>query len=96
MIHVTIVEDPEPNESESHEGSARCLKQFSSADRDYYRRRAEQEREAARKAAGCEARLAHEEMESMYRELGSADSTRIDPESAAELPAFPLNSKPAD
>ena len=90
MMHADIVEARGP------ESLGECVRQLSQADRDYFRRRAAQEAEAARAASCCEARLAHEALASAYRLLCSSRKAAADPHLASELSMFQFKPSPAD
>jgi hypothetical protein len=96
MMHAKIIEDPGPGRSEAAEALARCLEQLTLADRNYYRRRSNQEIEAARLASCCEARLAHQELAEAYQLLCGARECQGDPVLAPALSAFLFNPHPAD
>lgn len=96
MIHVNIVDDPGPCQAASNEMLERCTKRLSSAERDYFHRRAAQEAEAAQAASCTEARLAHEEMAEAYRLLCRSHKSSADPHLASELSAFLFNARPTD
>jgi hypothetical protein len=95
-MHAKILEAPEQIRAQSGERVVECVKRLSSADRDYYRRRALQEDEAATRAASCEARLAHSELAAAYRQLCRSDGAQLDPCLASELAMFRFNPRPAD
>lgn len=78
------------------ESLGECVAQLSEADRDYYRRRAAQETEAASESSCCEARMAHEELAAAYRLLCSTGQCQADPHLASELTMFQFNPKPTD
>lgn len=96
MMHAKILETPEPDRARSNEQFAECVKQLSSADRDFYRRRAVQEDEASARAVCCEARLAHEELAAAYRQLCRSNGASADPHRASELAMFRFNPRPVD
>lgn len=73
MMHANIVETRRP------EPLGECVRLLSQADRDYFRRRADEEAEAAIAASCCEARLAHEVLASAYRLLCSSRKGAADP-----------------
>ena len=90
MGHADIVE------TGRHESLGECARRLTEADRDYFRRRAAQEAEAAYAASCCEARLAHEELASAYRLLCSSRKAAADPHLASELSMFQFSASPAD
>lgn len=96
MMHAKIIDDAIPGRPEPAETLTRCLKQLSSADRDYFRRRSYQETEAARLASCCEARLAHEELAEAYQLLCGTRKCQDDQNLPATLPGFLFNPHPAD
>jgi hypothetical protein len=85
VIHAKIFEVPDREDPNCEDTLTQCVTRMSSADVDYYRRRADQEAEAARLAQCCEARLAHEQMAEAYRLLCRFRSTQDDPHLASEL-----------
>ena len=96
MMHAKILETPDPSRAQSNDELAEYVKRLSSTDRDFYRRRAVQEDEAAARASCCEARLAHEELAAAYRQLCRSKGVPVDPHLASELAMFRFNRKPAD
>jgi hypothetical protein len=95
-MQAKILETPEQSRAQSAKQLAECVKRLSSADRDYYRRRAVQEDEAATRAGCCEARLAHAELAAAYRQLCRSEGAQLDPRLASELAMFRFNPRPAD
>lgn len=96
MMHAKIIENPDQGRSQSNSKLSKCVKQLSSADRDYFRRRATQESEAAASASCCEARLAHEELAAGYLQLCRSNGAPADPHLASELVMFRFNPRPTD
>ena len=96
MINANIIEDPGPDLTRSDRPLERRTHRLSSTERDYFRRRAIHEAEAARAAACSEARLAHEEMAEAYWLLCRSRQSRAHPHSASELAIVLRNSKPTD
>jgi hypothetical protein len=90
MMHANIVE------TRGTETLGECVRQLSQGDRDYFRRRAAEEAEAANAASCCEARMAHEELASAYRLLCSSRKAAADPHLTFELRMFQFNASPAD
>lgn len=89
-MHANIVETLRP------EAPGERAKLLSQADRDYFRRRADEEAEAAEAASCCEARLAHEELASAYRMLCSSRKAAGDPHLPSELSIFQFKPRSAD
>ena len=90
MVHAEIVEARGP------EALRQCASELSQADRDYYRRRAAQEAEAARASSCCEARIAHQQLATTYRLLCAVREGPDEPQLASELAMFRFNPKPMD
>jgi hypothetical protein len=83
MMHANIVKLPVP------ELPDQCVRQLTAADRDYFRRRAAQEADAANLSSCTEAKMAHEELEAAYRLLCSTRRDLADPRPTSELAIFP-------
>lgn len=96
MMHAKILEIPDERPTQSDGDLAGCLKQLSAADRNYYRRRAIQEDEAAARAPCSEARLAHKDLAAAYWQLCRSKSDSANPHFASELAMFRFNSLPTD
>lgn len=94
MMHAKNIETPEQSGPTSNDQFAECVKKLSSTDRDFYRRRAAQEDEAAASASCSEARLAHEELAAAYRQLCHSKGAPIDTHLASEMLMFRFNPKP--
>jgi hypothetical protein len=88
MVHANIVETRRP------EVLGECARLLSQADKDYFRRRADEEAEAADAAYCCEARMAHEELASAYRLLCSTRNGAADRHLAPELNIFQFRPEP--
>lgn len=97
MMHAIIVETPlpGPRRIQPAEAPSQCAKQLSSADQDYFRRRAAQETEAAQMSGCCEARIAHEELALAYRRLCTSNKFKTNSELASLSPVFRFNPRPA-
>lgn len=95
MIHAKLVEESGPDRARSDETLEQCTRRLSSRERDYFRRRADQEVEAARLASCCEARLAHEELAEAYRLLCRSHNCQDDPHIASALSTFPERAFPS-
>lgn len=93
MVHAKIVET---RRGPPKQEFAPCAKQLCSADRNYYRQRANEEAEAARSASCTESRLSHEGLAQAYRLLCSANDKGSDAHLASELAMFQFNPKAAD
>ena len=88
MMHAKNLATPE-SRAPSNEQPANGLRQRSSADRDYYHRRAVQKDEAAARASCYEARNAHEKLAAAYGQLCQSNGAFADPSlffSAGSLP----------
>lgn len=96
MIHANVIRDPGPCQVGSNETLEQCTKRLSSAERDYFHRRAAQETEAAQAASCTEARLAHEAMAEAYWLLCRSHEGSADPHLASDLSMFLFNSRPTD
>ena len=96
MIYANVIRDPGPCQAGSNETLEQCTKRLSSAESDYFHRRAAQEAEAAQAASCAEARLAHKELAEAYRLLCRSHKSSADPHLASELSAFLFNARPTD
>lgn len=98
MMHANILETRahDQDQVKSEKAFSHCVKRLNSADRDYFRRRAEEETEATRKAACCESRLAHEELARAYRLLCSSNDAYGEDHLTSELAMYQSNPKQAD
>ena len=97
MMHGNIVETPSqhPFPDRPAEAFYRHLSQLTATDRDYFRRRAAQEDEAAQASLCSEARIAHEELAAAYRQLcspGAPDQSHL----VTDQTMFRCNPKPTD
>jgi hypothetical protein len=84
MMGAIILDTPMPDRhlTQPDEAISPSTKQLSSSDRDYYRRRATDEADAATKASCGEARIAHEQLATAYRRLCSSHGAHVDPGSS--------------
>lgn len=88
MIHAKMHETPDRVRTCSDGAFLHRQKQLSSAELDYYRRRAVEEIEAARNASCREARMAHEELAAAYRMLCTSHETKRDLRFASDPKMF--------